>query len=491
MFFFNITSINTTTSHSYHEHNTTRIHNHHFHHRPGFAGFANKHLNGTNVSDEKLPLTFVALPLLFVPVLTVFGNVLVVLSVFTDRNLQSVTNYFIVSLAVADIMVAIFVMPLAVYVEVNNSVWMLGDGLCDVWVALDVLCCTASILNLTAISFDRYFAVTYPIKYARHKNSKRVYIMVGLTWVISVAISSPIVFGANYTERRNQTKHLCTFYNSDFLIYSSMGSFYIPCILMIFLYGRIFNAIRIRAKKAAAQKRVKTTNCRVWSLADTRTNAANVKIIDVSEPPVERKTKGVEMNKSQLVNTEKQSGVLNVNEIDNVGNNVALTPAFEDPVLTSSVNSVQCIYTDPDIKCPKIQGSKALSDQECRNRDKIDLKTIHTFHFRFKKTKAKKNIKNEKKMQSSQRRERKATKTLAIVLGVFLFCWVPFFTINIMNAICIRYDLIGGVCELDPKLFSFFVWLGYMNSFINPVIYTIFNAEFRKAFKKLLKCFSK
>jgi len=69
---------------------------------------------------------------------------------------------------------------------------------------------------------------------------------------------------------------------------------------------------------------------------------------------------------------------------------------------------------------------------------------------------------------------------------VFLLCWVPFFTINIVNAVCIRYDHKHAVCQIDPMLFSFFVWLGYMNSFLNPVIYTIFNMEFRRAFKKIL-----
>lgn len=79
--------------------------------------------------------------------------------------------------------------------------------------------------------------------------------------------------------------------------------------------------------------------------------------------------------------------------------------------------------------------------------------------------------------------------TCTCVQGVFLLCWVPFFTINIINAICIRYDLFDNhrVCQIDPMLFSFFVWLGYMNSFLNPVIYTIFNMEFRRAFKNILQ----
>lgn len=73
------------------------------------------------------------------------------------------------------------------------------------------------------------------------------------------------------------------------------------------------------------------------------------------------------------------------------------------------------------------------------------------------------------------------------VSGVFLFCWLPFFTVNVLHAICIKLDVMQRPeCNLDPALMSFFVWLGYINSFLNPVIYTIFNQEFRKAFKKIL-----
>ena len=84
----------------------------------------------------------------------------------------------------------------------------------------------------------RYIAVTQPIKYARHKNHKRVWLTIGLVWLISAAIGSPIVLGLNHTPSRDPT--LCMFYNSDFVIYSSLSSFYIPCIIMVFLYYQIF-----------------------------------------------------------------------------------------------------------------------------------------------------------------------------------------------------------------------------------------------------------
>ena len=102
------------------------------------------------------------------------------------------------------------------------------------------------------LSILRYIAVTRPIQYAKHRNSRRVHVTLALTWVVSIAVSSPIALGANYTERRSQTPWLCTFYNSNFLIGSSMTSFYIPCLLMILLYWRTFRAISARARKMAA-----------------------------------------------------------------------------------------------------------------------------------------------------------------------------------------------------------------------------------------------
>lgn len=80
--------------------------------------------------------------------------------------------------------------------------------------------------------------MTQPIKYAKHKNNTRVWLTILLVWAISAAIGSPILLGLNNTPAR--TPDVCVIYNSDFIIYSSLSSFYIPCIIMVFLYYSIF-----------------------------------------------------------------------------------------------------------------------------------------------------------------------------------------------------------------------------------------------------------
>lgn len=154
---------------------------------------------------------------------------LVSLSVLTTRRLRTVTNCFVTSLAVADWLVGIFVMPPAValhwvgkyssvyhqpgyqsrnlpnyvffyllsnYVIFYPGTWQLGWVLCDVWISLDVLLCTASILSLCAISIDRYLAVTQPLNYSRRRRSKRLALMMILAvWILALAITCPPILG--------------------------------------------------------------------------------------------------------------------------------------------------------------------------------------------------------------------------------------------------------------------------------------------------------
>ncbi|XP_036319701.1 dopamine D2-like receptor, partial [Rhagoletis pomonella] len=205
------------------------------------------------VSSEEVLPNYWALLLMVFPLVTLFGNILVILSVCRERSLQTVTNYFIVSLAIADLLVAVVVMPFAVYVLVNRGHWDLPPFLCDFYIAMDVICSTSSIFNLVAISIDRYIAVTRPIEYAKHRNSPRVCLTILLAWAISVAIGLPIVMGLNNTPDRDPG--LCLFYNTMFILCSSLTSFYIPCIIMVFLYWSIFRALSIRAQKARAVQR--------------------------------------------------------------------------------------------------------------------------------------------------------------------------------------------------------------------------------------------
>lgn len=149
-------------------------------------------------------------------VIVILGNTLVILAVVTTRRLRTVTNCFVMSLAIADWLVGTFVMPPAVayslmgrfclsalklsILQVIAGAWELGWVLCDIWISLDILLCTASILSLCAISVDRYLAVTQPLSYSKKRRSKRLaFTMILIVWMSSALITCPPMFGWSVT----------------------------------------------------------------------------------------------------------------------------------------------------------------------------------------------------------------------------------------------------------------------------------------------------
>jgi len=122
----------------------------------------------------------------------IVGNIFVITAIAVERNLRTVANYLIASLAVADLLVAALVMPLAAVNEVSAR-WFLGRELCDAWVFLDVICCTSSILHLVAIALDRYWAVTR-VDYIHRRSPKRIIGMIVASWAVALVVCIPPLF---------------------------------------------------------------------------------------------------------------------------------------------------------------------------------------------------------------------------------------------------------------------------------------------------------
>jgi 5-hydroxytryptamine receptor 1 len=215
--------------------------------------------------------------------------------------------------------------------------------------------------------------------------------MIVTAWVIAISISLPPLFwrqvkAEELTECNVNTDHI--FYT----IYSTFGAFYIPTLLLIVLYGRIYLEAR--------------------------------KIILKQSP---RKV-GKRLTSAHLITNS--------------------------PGSVASTSSSQCKIHDTHFSDTGSLASK--------NHVKVTVSDA---------------LLEKKKISAA--RERKATKTLGIILGAYIICWLPFFI----------YTLVVAACEtcFYPEMFDFFTWLGYLNSLINPIIYTMSNDDFKKAFHKLLR----
>ncbi|XP_055321329.1 5-hydroxytryptamine receptor 1 [Sitodiplosis mosellana] len=319
-----------------------------------------------------LQAVVISIILLVVIFVTAVGNILVCIAVCMVRKLRRPCNYLLVSLAVSDLCVAILVMPPALLYEVLGE-WNFGTVFCDLWVSFDQLACTASILNLCAISLDRYWAITKPLEYGVKRTPRRMMLCVALVWLGAACISLPpllILGNEHYNENGEPICLVCQ--NFGYQIYATLGSFYIPLAVMLFVYYQIFRAARrIVLDEKRAQTRLENT-----------------------------------MNGGTK----------------------------EKPIETSSGTII---------------GSP-----------------------------------HQKKLRFQLAKERKASTTLGIIMSAFTICWLPFFLLALVR------PFLGEGKDEDPAvpsyLHSLFLWLGYANSLLNPVIYATLNRDFRKPFQEIL-----
>ncbi|MED6256846.1 5-hydroxytryptamine receptor 2B, partial [Ataeniobius toweri] len=156
--------------------------------RCGTSSNMSQPVNNSSHADEapELQLRWAALLIVMVIIPPIGGNILVILAVSLERKLQNATNYFLMSLAVADLLVGLLVMPIALVTILYNSRWPLPDFLCPIWLFLDVLFSTASIMHLCAISLDRYIAIKKPIQHSQYKSRAKALAKIALVWLISI-----------------------------------------------------------------------------------------------------------------------------------------------------------------------------------------------------------------------------------------------------------------------------------------------------------------
>lgn len=374
--------------------------------------------------------------------ITVLGNLLVITAVVKELYLRTVTNYLIVSLAIADVMVGGIVMPFSISLEMNNNVWYYGTTWCDLWHSFDVLGSTASILNLCLISLDRYWAITDPIAYPNRMSPCKVSVLIAFVWFCSAAISFPAIAWWKAVTPPDLPSNVCLFTeDSAYLIFSSLVSFYFPTFVMIFVYIRIYVAAMNQRKSIETGTKVLTSN-RLFGAKGVMT----LRIHRGGMAKLRSPTTAPETAPFQKVSESDEE-------------DTSMTSNSQTPVHTS-----QHVVNNHDAN---------VNNNDSNQQNQRPMKFI---------TKRLRHLALSKKL-SKLAKEQKAAKTLGIVVGVFILCWLPFFVLNIILGIC------GAECVSSPDIiFPVFTWFGYINSGVNPIIYALSMRDFRRAFGRIVFC---
>lgn len=295
----------------------------------------------------------VALYVVFVSgmLVTVMGNSAVIVSIAHFKQLRSPTNVLVLSLALADLLLGVTVMPFSAIRAVEGC-WFYGDTFCLLHSSFDMFLTSVSIFHLVCIAVDRHEAVCNPLHYTRNITMPVAWLMVFVSWTLAALYSYGLLYSkANVAGLEDFLASIYCLGSCNLLFNCLWGTldtiiaFFFPCTVMVGLYTKVYLVAREHVRK------IKDINLRV-------------------------------------------------------------------------------------------------------------------------------NSHDRGRSLPMKRSEQKAAKTLGIVVGAFIFCWMPFF----LNSITDAYT---GF-RTPAALFEVFVWLGYFNSTLNPIIYALCYPWFRKCFRLIV-----
>ena len=489
----------------------------------------------------------VALLLSFITCITIFGNLLVLVALYRFKKLRSMSNCLIGNLAVSDLLLALSVLPISATTDLLGH-WVFGESLCIIWLCIDVLYCTASIWGLCTIAVDRYQATCYPVWYHENKSSTRALVYIIFVWLFSIIVSVAPFIGWRdmipnfYQYNAEINKQDCVLFMSEsYVVYSAMGSFVIPTFLMVFLYVRIFTVLKKRMRSMKPKKKrilypsesdfeseapgqdgssdnKSDIELRAASTQTTPSGNKNNNAEDnigqspdktmngINSPCNEHKS--FEVNSANNKNTHKHR---RYSDSKRVSLNTEITEISDFPVSTNGQSAPINIQSN-DLTVPK----PAVKQKNCNLKVNFDnnmdvnsrspsyvsrrsfLMNEESDDFDTKYSTQRKQsrvmflpswnnplTKGHKHQivvkQKYELREQRATKRMAMIMACFCFCWWPFLFMYVIRSFC-KY------CAIDIHFQAAIIWLGYANSSINPVLYTIFNEDFRKAFQRIVFC---
>lgn len=369
--------------------------------------------------------------------------------------------------------------------------WYFGSTWCSFYLALDVLFCTSSIVHLCAISLDRYWSVTKAVSYNRKRTPKRIKAMISIVWLISIVISSPPLLMTQKEEdleteeeESDARRQECVLINQTWYILSScLVSFFAPGVIMILVYCKIYRVAKQRASTVFVAKNVmerqpsQSETCFVAAGGTCQRSKSQYEL-DSPRPANQHSCSNMDSNSSHRrgelddIDLEERSCEADVKKSSSFSSALRFPRRAGRSVKTEEGRDAEGASNKLKPPPPPVPPPSCISwasSEHCSHHFLLPSPVP----IRSRQSSLSKN-------KVAQMREKRFTFVLAVVMGVFVLCWFPFFFTYSLHAVC------REKCTIPDTLFNLFFWIGYCNSCLNPIIYTIFNRDFRRAFKKIL-----
>ncbi|XP_015194067.1 muscarinic acetylcholine receptor M4 isoform X2 [Lepisosteus oculatus] len=442
---------------------------------------------------KTVELVFIAIVTGSLSLVTVVGNILVMLSIKVNRQLQTVNNYFLFSLACADLIIGVFSMNLYT-VYIIKGYWPLGAVVCDLWLALDYVVSNASVMNLLIISFDRYFCVTKPLTYPARRTTKMAGLMIAAAWILSFILWAPaILFWQFIVGERTVPEKECyiQFLSNPAVTFgTAIAAFYLPVVIMTVLYIHISLASRSRVRKnrpeVKKEKATKSTSLLKSHIIKQNNNNS-------SKPSTEVSTETVKNGKMEQSATTKVESTVQPEEKESSNDSSTASIAPKDAKERANSEAILDgqnplpVRINPASKWSKIKIVTKQTGNECVTAIEIvpaHNSTNNTVPANRPGTVARKfasiarsQVRKKRQMAA---REKKVTRTIFAILLAFIVTWTPYNVMVLINTFC-------QSCVPDT-VWAIGYWLCYVNSTINPACYALCNVTFKKTFKNLLMC---
>ncbi|CAI5668379.1 muscarinic acetylcholine receptor M2 isoform X2 [Oreochromis niloticus] len=398
-------------------------------------------------------LVLVAMVTTSLSILTVLGNTLVILSIKVNRHLQMVNNYFLLSLAVADLIIGLFSMNVYTLYKLQGR-WLLGPVLCDTWLVLDYVVSSASIMNLLLISLDRYFCLTRPLSYPVRRTGRMACLMIAAAWLLSFILWAPAILSWQ-TDKGGRVVpddqcYIRLLVSPAVTMGTTLPSFYLPAIIVIGLYSRL---------SVASYGRM--------SVLMPNQGALRASSPSLKDFLLRRRGVGTSDPCSDLTPNQLQSCTPKTRR---------KKKTCRSPDDTGQAESRWRHWKHPSQTAVKPTGDEDHNKTESEDSSNADLHRAASAVF----SSCPDISSHERRRQRVMARERRVTRTILAIILVFILTWTPYNVMAVVAAFC--------HCRIPDALWTTGYWLCYVNSTVNPGCYALCNITFRKTFCSLLRC---